>query len=124
MAKKHKREELYATTNLETTIARLYEDIYNKEKQGEVNKYKSIIKGIETREARGATIRARVKWQKVEDKCFGIFFESLKQRNAQAVIAELRNNQGRSFIKKEDLDVIYPNFYKNLYKHKKIQRRP
>ena len=124
MAKEHKREELYATTNSKTTIARLHEDIYNKEKQGEVNKYKSIIKGIKTREAREATIRARVKWQKVGDKCFGNFLESLKQRNAQAVIAELRDNQGRSFIKKEDLEVIYPNFYKNLYKHKKFQRRP
>lgn len=59
-AKEYKKEELYARANLETTIARLHEDIYNEDKQGEVNKYKSIIKGIETRKARGATINARV----------------------------------------------------------------
>lgn len=75
-AKEHKREELYARANLESATARLHEDIYNEDKQGEVNKYKNIIEGIETRKARGATIRARVKWQKVGDKCSGDFFQA------------------------------------------------
>ena len=47
------------------------------EKQGEVNKYKSIIEGIEDRKARGATIKDRVRWQKVGDRCSGEFFKSI-----------------------------------------------
>ena len=88
-AKEHRREELNARANLETAIARLHDDIYDEGKQGEVNKYKGIIEGIEDRKARGATIRARVKWQKVGDKCTGEFFKSVRQKNAHAVISEL-----------------------------------
>lgn len=53
MVKEHKREELYARANLETTTAKLHEDIYDINKQGEVNKYKSIIEGIEIRKEKG-----------------------------------------------------------------------
>ena len=59
MAKVHKRKEQDARASLETAMARLHEDIYNINKQGKVNKYKSIIEGIETRKAKGATIRAQ-----------------------------------------------------------------
>ena len=120
MAKEHKREELYARANLETATARLHEDIYDRDKQGEVNKYKSIIEGIETRKARGATIRARVKWKKVGDKCSGEFFKSVRPRNTQAIVSELRDNQGRSFTKRKDLEEICLDFYKKIYKHKEI----
>ena len=60
--KEQKMEELYARANLETAIARLHEDIHNEVKQEEVNKYRGIMEGIEDRKARGATIRAMVKW--------------------------------------------------------------
>ena len=75
-------------------------------KQGEVNKYKYIIEGIEDRKARRATIRARVKWQKVGDKCSGEFFKAVRQKNTQAIISELRDNQGRIFTRREDLEAI------------------
>ena len=120
MAKKHKREELYARANLETATARLHEDIYDLDKQSEVNKYKNIIEGIETRNARGATLRARVKWQGIGDKCSVEFCKLVRPRNTQAIISELRDNQGRSFTKNEDLEEICLDFYKNLYKHKGI----
>lgn len=120
MAKEHKREELYARANLETAMARLHENIYNINKQGEVNKYKSIIEGIETRKTRGVTIRARAKWQKVGDKCSREFFKSIRPRNVQSIISELRDNQGKSFTKKEDLEKICLDFYQNLYKYKEI----
>ena len=119
-ASENKREELYARANLETTTARLHEDIHNEDKQGEVNRYKGIIEGIEDRKARGATIRARVKWQKVGDKCTGEFFKSVRQKNTLAIISELRDTHGRSFTRKEDLEAICLDFYKNLYKHKDI----
>ena len=119
-AKEQSREEFYARANLKTTIVRLHEDIYNKVKQGEVNKYKGIIGGIEDKKARATTLRERAKWQKVGDKCSGEFFKSVWQKNAQAIILELRDNQGMNFTKKEDLEAICLDFYKNLYKHREI----
>jgi hypothetical protein len=41
--KEHKMEELNAMASLEIATTRLQEDIYNVEKQGEVNQYKSAI---------------------------------------------------------------------------------
>ena len=74
-AKEHKREELNARANIEIATAKLHEDIYNVELQGEVNQYKQVLEEIEMRKARGAMIRSRVKWQKVGDKCTAEFSE-------------------------------------------------
>lgn len=68
-AKEHKRKELNTKAKLEVATAILHEDIYNEEVQGEVNQYQRKMEDIETRKAIGATIRSRVKWQKVGDKC-------------------------------------------------------
>ena len=76
-ATEQKNEDLYARANLEIAMARLYEDIHNEIKQGEVNKYRDITKEIKNRKAKGATIRARVKWKKVGDKCSGEIFKSV-----------------------------------------------
>lgn len=54
------------------------------------------------------------------DKCTGEFFKSVRQKNAHAVISELRDNQGRSFTRKEDLEAICLDFYKKLYEHKEV----
>ena len=81
----------------------MHEDIYNEEKQGEASKYKIIIEEIETRKAKGATIRSRVKWQKwqkVGGKCSAESLKSIGQNNSQTVILELRDSHGRSFTKR------------------------
>jgi hypothetical protein len=39
-----------------------------------------------------ATIRSRVKWKQVGDKCVAEFFKSLKQKNAKVVICELKDH--------------------------------
>lgn len=54
------------------------------------------------------------------DKCTTEFFRSVGQKNSQAVITELRDYQGRSFTKKEDLGKTCLDFYQNLYKYKAI----
>ena len=77
-AKEHKREELNARVNLEVVTVQLHDDIYNEEIQGKVNQFKRTIKKIETQKARGATISARVKWQKIRDKCSAEFFQSVR----------------------------------------------
>lgn len=71
------------------------------------------------RKARSAAIRSRVKWQKVGDKCLAKFFKSVRQKNTQSVISELRDNQGRCFTNHGELEKICLDFYKNLYQYKK-----
>ena len=119
-ARKHKREELNARANLEVVTAKLHDDVYNEELQGVANMHKRTLEEIETKKARGATIRSRVKWQKVGDKCTEEFFRSVRQKNSYAVISELRDNQGRCFTKIEDLEQICLIFYQQLYGHKEI----
>ena len=46
-------------------------------------------------------VRSRVKWQKVGNKCTAEFFKSVRQKNSQAVISELKDNNGRLFTKRE-----------------------
>lgn len=82
--------------------------------------HKRTLEEIETKKARGATIRSRVKWQKVGDKCTEEFFRSVRQKNSHAVISELRDNHGRCFTKREDLEQICLAFYQQLYGHKEI----
>jgi exonuclease III len=121
-AREYRKEELNARANLEVATAKLHDDIHNEVVQGEANMFKRILEEIETRKARGATVRARVKWQKVGDKCSAEFFRSVRQKNTQAVILELRDNQGRIFTKRKDLEQICLDFYQNLYRHKDICR--
>lgn len=53
--------ELDTKAKLEVTTAKLYEDMHNLEKQGEVHRLKHIMGEIDNRKARGAAIRSRVK---------------------------------------------------------------
>jgi len=75
---------------------------------------------IEMRKAKRAAIRSRVKWQQVGDRCSAEFFKSVRQKNAQSIISELKNNQGKIFTTCKDMEQICVNFYQALYKHKEI----
>ena len=112
IARGNKREELDTRANLEITVANLHEDIYNANKQREVNELRQTLDGIETRKASGAAIRARVKWQKLGDKCSAEFFKSVRQKIPNALMTELKNNHGRIFTRQEDLQKICYEFYK------------
>lgn len=79
-AKEHRWEELSARAKLEVVTASLHNDIYNAEKQGEVNQYKIILEDIKTRKTRNAAMRSKVKWHKVGDKCFAKFLRSVRQK--------------------------------------------
>jgi hypothetical protein len=72
------------------------------------------------RKARGAAIRSRVKWQQVGDRCSAEFFKSVRQKNVQSIISEFKDNQGRIFTTRKNMEQICVDFYKALYKHKKI----
>lgn len=117
-AKQLRRVELDTRAKLEINIAKLHEDLYNVDKQGEVNLLQNTLDGIETGKARGATIRARVKWQKVGDKCLADFFKSVRQKHCQTIISVLKDKHGRIFTQKKIMERICHDFYKELYRHK------
>ena len=75
---------------------------------------------IETRKARGVAICSRVKSQKVGDRCSAEFLKSVRQKNTQAIIIELKDNQGRLFTTRKDLEKMVFDFYQSLYQHKDI----
>lgn len=121
-ARESKKEELDVMVRPEVSIAHLYDDINNINNRGEVNELKRSIEGIETRKARGAAIWSRVKWKQVNEKCLAELFKSVKQKNAKVIMSKLKDQQGHIFTKREDLDRIWHNFYKELYRHKNISK--
>jgi hypothetical protein len=48
------------------------------------------------------------------------FFRLVRQKNSQAIILELKDNYGRRFTRKEDLEGICLNFYQKLYSYEAI----
>jgi len=94
--------------------------VYDVDKQGEVNRLKKDLDEIETRKARGAAIRSKVKWQQMGNRCSAEFFKSVRQKNAQSVISELKDNQRRIFTTRKDIEQICVDFNQALYKHKEI----
>ena len=94
--------------------------MYDVDKQGEVNRLKKDLDEIETRKARGAAIRSKVKWQQMGNRCSAEFFKSVRQKNAQSVISELKDNQRRIFTTRKDIEQICVDFNQALYKHKEI----
>ena len=119
-AKKFRKKELDTKARLEVALATLHEDAYDTGKQGEVSRLTKVMEELENKKARGATIRARVKWQGVGDKCSAEFFKSVRQKNTQAVITELKDIDGRICTRRKDLDRICLDFYRKLYAFKEI----
>ena len=60
-AKNNRKVELDTKAKLEVAMTNIHEDIHSFEKQREVNQLKNTMNNIETRKAKGATIRSRVK---------------------------------------------------------------
>ena len=112
--------ELDTMARLEIATTILHEDIGNFEKQGEVSKLRHMMEGINTRKAKWASIRVRSKWQQVGNKCSKEFFKAVRQKNIRAIIVELKDRQGKNFIKINDLERICLDFYNDLYNHKEI----
>ena len=110
-AREFRKVELDTKPNLELATATLHEDMYDVDKQGEVNRLKRDLDEIETRKARGAAIQSRVKWQQVGDRCTADFFKSVRQKNAQAIIPEVKDNQGKIFTTRKDMEQICVDFY-------------
>ena len=48
------------------------------------------------------------------------FFKSVRQNNAQSIISELKDNQGRIFTTCKNMEQICVDFYQTLYKYKEI----
>ena len=81
-AREVRRLELDTKAKLGIATAKLHKDPYNISRQGKVSHLQDKIDDIKTHRARGAAIRARIKWQKVGDKCTAEFFKSVRQKNS------------------------------------------
>ena len=110
-AREFRKVELDTKPNLELATATLHEDMYDVDKQGEVNRLKRDLDEIETRKARGEAIQSRVKWQQVGNRCTADFFKSVRQKNAQAIIPEVKDNQEKIFTTRKDMEQICVDFY-------------
>jgi hypothetical protein len=119
-ARVNKKMKLDTLAKLEVATANLHEDINNFQKQEEVSRLKEVIVNIETRKARGAALRSRVRWQQVGDKCTKEVFRSVRPKTTQAAITELKDRQGRCYTKRKELEKITKDFYGELYGHKDI----
>lgn len=108
--REHKREELDTRVNLEIAVATLHDDVYNLDKQGEINHLRQILDGIETKKATGAAIQARRKWQKVGDKRLAEFLKLVRKKNSNVIMSELKDNHGQVFIRIENLERICYDF--------------
>ena len=49
-------------------------------------------------------------------------FQIRETKNIRTIISELRDKFGRSFTKREQLEQICLDFYKNLYQHKNVSK--
>lgn len=112
----YKIEELDTKRELEEATRVLHHDIYNMEVQGVVNSLRDRMRHIEKRNAKGTTIRARIKWNEVGDKCSRQFFQTVRKRDTNSAILGLRNRKGEVVDKKADLEDICFDFYSLLYK--------
>lgn len=92
--KDYRKEDFDLRAKLEIAIACLHEDAYNVDKQGKVWRIKNALEQVENKKAKGATIRSRVKWNKVGNRCTSEFFNSVKQKNTTRVISELQDIGG------------------------------
>ena len=115
-----RRLELDTNAKLGIATAKFYKDPYNITRQEEVNHLQDKIDGMETHRARGATIRTKIKWQKVGDKCTAEFFKSVRQKKSQAVISSLKDKHGRTFTNRVDFDSICHDFHEDLYKYREV----
>lgn len=87
--RENKKEELDIKAKLEIASTKLHEGMYNITLQGEVSKLSKAIEEIKIGKARGATIRSKVKWKQMEDKCTMEFFKLVRQNNTKTIILEL-----------------------------------
>lgn len=65
--------------------------------QEEINELSRELDRIEIRKAKGVAIRSKVKWKQVGDKCLAESLKSIKKKNAQATLSELKDQLGQSF---------------------------
>ena len=86
---------------------------------------KSIIKNLqdelyklENKQAKGAKLRAKIKWELEGEKCSKIFFKVLERRNMQnQTISELYTDDNKSKHSSNPTDILKSakNLYEKLY---------
>lgn len=91
----------------------LHDDVYNVDKEGEVNKFKRSLKQIEQGKLEehqlGLGLSGRVWGIHVPHSSLGLL-----DKNFKAIFSKLRDNHGRTLSKGQDLERIIHDFYKDI----------
>ena len=75
----------------------------------------SELAGLDSRAARGAQVRARVKWAEEGESSLQFFFRLEKKRSADRRISALREPDGSIVSSSADLCASLGSFYSGLY---------
>lgn len=118
-----KKEEMEIKEELEVITKQLHYDMHNIGIQGGMSYLGDKLRGVDKGNAKGATIRSKMQWKQVGDKCSKKFFQAIPRKNSNSVIMEIRNRRGEAMTKGKDLENVYLDFYSRLYNINKSQKK-
>ena len=90
-------------------------DVNNTRLQSEILQVKQQLEVIHTEKARGAQVRARVKWIEEGEKNSKYFLTLEKTRSKKNVMTSIKNGRGETLTNQEDVLREQVNFYSTLY---------
>jgi hypothetical protein len=83
-----------------------------------VGSLKSKIQELEDVKTVGQRLWARIRWNQLGDTVSKEIFSIIKSKPNKTLIFALRDEDGNVVSRKEDLEFVCCNFYKNLYQVK------
>ena len=90
-----------------------------------INNLQDELYSLECKQARGAIIRANVRWDLEGEKCSKSFFRILERQNMQnQTISELYTDDKKSKFSSNPEDILKSakKIYENLYTRKKVSK--
>ena len=91
-----------------------------------INNLQGELYSLECKQARGAIIRANVRWDLEGEKCSKSFFRILERQNMQnQTISELYTDDKKSKFSSNPEDILNKSakkIYENLYTRKKVSK--
>ena len=77
------------------------------------------LEQFEINRARGAAVRAKIKWRTLGEKCNSFFFQLEKAKIAKQVVTRIKDKNGNEKNTTEEILKEFELFYKNLYRESK-----
>lgn len=113
--------------SLKKRIRNIYKKVHkNPALQYFADDYTQQLFEIEQQEARGAKVRAKIRWELEGERCTKFFFEQAeKRRNSEHEMLSLKKENGQTTTDQKEILETVKNFYKKLYsKTEKVVTEP